>query len=132
MMRIFPLWVALAIACGNPPPDAEEPATPIEHRAEAPEPPVEARTPEELYEACRDRVELPEEDGECETDEDCTRAGCGQEVCTTVAAAEDLMSSCEMRPCFEILDTCGCNEGRCTWSIKDEVPAREGRPLLDR
>ncbi len=146
MTRITILLLALASACGQPEPGAEGGEAPVEHRVEAPAPPAEAPepseaapepvndtpvppSPQELYEACRDRVEQPQVDGECETDADCVRAGCSQEICTSTEAAADVMSTCEMRPCFEILDACGCVDGRCTWSIKDARPAREGRPL---
>lgn len=81
----------------------------------------EAPTPQSLYETCRDRVEGVETDGECETDADCARAGCGSEVCLPAKLAVDVMTTCEVRPCFSVLDTCGCNEGRCNWTLKTEI-----------
>lgn len=85
-----------------------------------------APTPASLYEECKDRVEQPQADGECTTDADCVRAGCGSEVCTTTAAAGDIMTTCEDRLCFHVLDTCGCHDGVCSWTLKDEVPERKG------
>ena len=67
---------------------------------------------------CEALVEGPQSDGECKTDADCGRGGCGNVVCATVAAAADVMTTCEDRPCFKLLDTCGCHEGRCTWTIR--------------
>lgn len=86
-------------------------------------------TAAELYGACRERVERPEADGECSSDADCVASGCSQELCTsTAAAAEGLMSTCEMRPCFKVLDACGCVEGHCRWSLKELAPGDAGLP----
>lgn len=71
-----------------------------------------------LYAECEGRVEQPESDGECTTDADCVKAGCSSERCITAASAEGLMGTCEVLPCFEVLDSCGCQEGRCRWSLK--------------
>ncbi|MBW2255419.1 MAG: eight-cysteine-cluster domain-containing protein, partial [Deltaproteobacteria bacterium] len=70
-----------------------------------------------------------EADGECNSDADCASTGCGREVCTTATA--DVMTTCEIRQCFSILDSCGCVKGRCTWSLKDEVPAMKTLKRLD-
>jgi eight-cysteine-cluster-containing protein len=134
-------------------PDAVEPETPEEPEtppvADPPEPavPEAAPTPDAppleppsvtgeptpglLYERCRDRVEQPEADGECTNDADCASSGCGSEVCTTAAAATDLMTTCEIRQCFSVLDSCGCVKGRCTWSLKTEVPPMKNLKKLD-
>lgn len=128
MIRVA--WLLLfAIACarngstGQPAP--EPPDAPVRTAPAEPDEPV-GSTPAELYAQCHDRVEMPQADGECTTDADCTRAGCGAEVCTAVASAEGLMSTCEDRICFHVLDACGCHEGRCTWTLKDEVPKPPG------
>jgi len=71
-----------------------------------------------LYAQCEDRLEQPESEGECSSDADCAPAGCSGERCITKAAAKDLMGTCEMLPCFQVVDTCGCVEGRCRWSLK--------------
>lgn len=76
------------------------------------------RTPRAMYEGCRDRVELPEAAGECTTDADCTKAGCSGEVCTTASAAASVMTACEAWDCFSVLDTCGCHDGVCGWTLK--------------
>jgi eight-cysteine-cluster-containing protein len=74
--------------------------------------------PVELYQSCKTRVEGPEETGECRIDADCATAGCSGEVCATKEAVAGLMSTCEVRPCFAALDTCGCIEGVCSWTLK--------------
>jgi eight-cysteine-cluster-containing protein len=86
---------------------------------EVPEQKPELPSPEKLYETCKDRVEQPEQDGECTADDDCARSGCGREVCTTLTAARELMTTCEKRMCFDALDQCGCADGRCSWTLKD-------------
>jgi len=98
-----------------------ETAAPVETVASA----SEEKTPRALYDECHDRVESPEAPSECSADSDCTRTGCGSEVCTTVAAAKEVMSTCEVLPCFSVLESCGCNEGTCQWTLKSEVPARK-------
>jgi len=135
----------LLVSCGGPapPPATATPPSPEDLAAAAPEapeaPPAEAptvgdglATPVEassggdnvaapdasaLYEECRTRVEGREKDGECQNDDDCSRAGCSGEVCVTTSLAAEVMTTCEVRPCFAVLDTCGCVEGRCSWSL---------------
>lgn len=133
MFRTLVVLLAVAPACGgstktNPesPQDAALPSPPPEPAAEpAPEPEQAAtpQTPEELYAACRERVEGMEKADECKVDADCASAGCGGEVCVTVAEKANVITTCEERPCFQVLDTCGCHEGKCTWTVKAEVPA---------
>jgi eight-cysteine-cluster-containing protein len=91
--------------------------------APAPAPQV---TPEELYAKCKDRMENPEEAGECKVDADCASAGCNQEVCTTVAKSKEWNTACDQQPCFQVADACGCHDGKCTWTLKKEVPAGSG------
>ena len=140
MLRVMALL--LIVSCGqkNPTPDVQD-GPPSEQAVEAPAPSPDGApeaadgsegaedaaaaaqvTPASLYEECRGRVEGRETAGECETDADCQSAGCSQEVCTTKALAAEVMSTCEVRPCFSVLDTCGCNDGVCAWSLKDTVP----------
>ncbi len=126
------LLLLLALACTEkaPPDPSTEAPVPGSDGTEAArtgledgEPPAgTARTPAEMYAECRDRVEGPEQAGECTTDADCAQAGCGQEVCTTGKMAAEVMTTCEMRLCFEVLDTCGCREGTCSWALKAEAP----------
>ncbi len=94
----------------------------------APPPPVDRATPTALYDQCHDRLELPEAAGECTTDADCGSVGCGKEVCTTTKAGAEVMSTCEDRPCFKVLDACGCHDGKCTWTLKAEAPAAAPLP----
>jgi len=84
-------------------------------------PDAAAKTNSEMYAECQARVEGKEADAECTTDADCTKAGCSSEVCVTTAAAEGLTTACDIQPCFEVLDTCGCNEGRCNWTVKPDA-----------
>lgn len=73
--------------------------------------------PSTQYAACRARVEGVEAPGECTRDADCQRAGCSQEVCVPAAKAGEVMTACDVEPCFSILDQCGCHDGLCTWSL---------------
>jgi eight-cysteine-cluster-containing protein len=106
---------------------------PVAEEAEAPpvgqppELPVDQPTPQMLYDHCHDRLEGPEVDGECSTDADCGTAGCSQEVCVPVSKKGDIITTCEILPCFGAKDACGCHEGRCTWSLKEQLD-----PMLPR
>lgn len=91
-----------------------------------------AATPQELFASCEGRVEQPEQDGECASDGDCVRAGCSSEVCTSRPSAADIMTTCEILPCFDVLDACGCVQGRCRWSLKAAIPSPALPPLLPR
>lgn len=127
--------LVLAVACGGSTraPEASVPPVPVDAPSEAPsdapdvpDPPPDGPatlpTPEKLYEMCEARVEGPSMEGECTTDADCATAGCAGEVCTTTAASADVMTTCEAKLCFKILDTCGCVDGQCSWSLKDSLP----------
>ncbi|MFK7928838.1 MAG: hypothetical protein AB8H79_11665 [Myxococcota bacterium] len=83
-------------------------------------------TPADFYAQCKDRLERPEEAGECSQDSDCAAAGCSAEKCITKTAAADLMGTCEVLPCFDAVDVCSCSAGTCSWSIKDAMPANGG------
>jgi eight-cysteine-cluster-containing protein len=108
-----------------------DPETPKDGAVENPDPvpapepptPVATQTPQQLYDECSSRVEQPQNDGECKTDADCAPTGCGGEVCTTAAEKANVVTTCEDRLCFKVLDTCGCHEGHCSWTLKAEVPA---------
>lgn len=78
-----------------------------------------AADPAAAYGMYRERLEGPEADGECSTDADCARAGCSSEVCAPAAQAASISTTCEVLPVFAILDSCGCVEGRCSWSVKE-------------
>jgi eight-cysteine-cluster-containing protein len=80
---------------------------------------VPQATGAELYGSCRERVEGRETEGECAADSDCVAAGCSGEICLAQEAAKGLMGTCEVLPCFQALDACGCVEGMCRWSIKE-------------
>lgn len=82
-----------------------------------------------LYDECHDRVEGQQAPGECASDADCARAGCSQEVCVPRAAAGDVMTTCEVLPCFAVLDACGCHEGVCSWTVKASAPTPMPRPI---
>jgi eight-cysteine-cluster-containing protein len=77
-----------------------------------------SRSPAELYADCKDRVEGEDKPGECQSDSDCQKSGCSSELCiSTTQAAQGIMSTCEVRPCFEVLSSCGCEAGVCSWSV---------------
>ncbi|MEZ4240259.1 MAG: hypothetical protein R3F59_29710 [Myxococcota bacterium] len=120
----------LATACkpkssDAPPPAATDEVAPVPAEPEPAPEPEPAATPQSLYEACIDRVELPQADGECTKDEDCATAGCGNEVCTSTKEQANVMTTCEDRLCFKVLEACGCHEGHCSWTLKAEVPAEQ-------
>lgn len=78
------------------------------------------RSAAELYSECEERVEGRSVAGECQSDADCQRAGCSGELCISKQeAALGPMSTCEVRPCFAVLQACGCQEGICRWSVGD-------------
>ena len=104
----------------------DPPLTPLDSPppapAEAPTPPVPSpgSTPvsaQQLYDACRARVEEPQVVGECASDADCASTGCSQEMCVAAKAADGLLATCEILPCFATLDTCGCHAGVCSWTL---------------
>ncbi|HNH46402.1 MAG TPA: hypothetical protein PKY30_05165 [Myxococcota bacterium] len=89
---------------------------------------VESPTPQDaasLYNACMQRVEGTQTAGECTTDADCAIAGCSREVCVPAAKAGEIITTCEVLPCFSVLSACGCKEGLCSWTV-----AEGARPLL--
>ncbi len=118
----------LLVACKNGgadgPAAGAEPKSPAPVSAPPPSAPVAAPLePKSLYAECHDRLELPQGEGECKADTDCAVSGCGKEVCTTVKGATDLMTTCENKPCFTVVENCGCHAGACTWNLKAEMPA---------
>ena len=135
--------MALALGCAKTPePEAEAAAAaPVEAPAavtktapEEPPPlsgkllkPVQPGTivvddPAKAYEECKTRVEGADVAGECGADTDCVSTGCSKELCVSkTAAGEGLISPCEVLPCFSVLDSCGCNQGVCQWSVKDKA-----------
>jgi eight-cysteine-cluster-containing protein len=88
------------------------------------------RTPRALYAACQDRVEGAGASGECASDADCARAGCASEVCVAAKQAPEVMTGCDVLDCFSVLDSCGCHDGLCTWTLK--LPAPGPTPLPAR
>jgi eight-cysteine-cluster-containing protein len=60
------------------------------------------------------RFELPEAQGECAQDVDCSSAGCSAEVCTTSKQAPEVWTTCDAtHPGTEFY--CGCVAARCRW-----------------
>jgi len=77
-----------------------------------------AGDPAALYAACEQRVEGADKPAECAVDADCTSAGCSSEMCISRAEADlGVMSTCEVLPCFSVLETCGCDAGVCRWQV---------------
>lgn len=123
----------LALACAHdpveaPPPEPATPSTPpsaqpvVFGEADAAGnptvliAPTQGGDPKALYEGCRARVEGETKDGECTTAADCAPAGCSKEVC--VPKSVNVTTTCDVQPCFAVLDSCGCNAGHCEWSLK--------------
>ena len=127
----------MALACAKDVPSQPQPVDPVEtvEKVEISNdaPPLKllqplktpnpiTDNPESLYETCRVRVEGSSESGECKTDADCATAGCSSEVCVSKAtAASGLNTTCEVLPCFSVLDSCGCIEGTCSWALKEST-----------
>ncbi len=111
---------APAVPQEDPTPSLTPPGAPKAGKSPPPvaqPPPI---SPAELYAQCRSRVEGEETPSECSSDSDCTKAGCSGELCiSTAAAANGPMSTCEVRPCFQVLQACGCVDGFCRWSVGD-------------
>jgi len=108
------LLVLSTVGCGS---NRSAPPVPVPTSVPAPVPAPDL-SPAALYADCALLVEGPQADAECTTDADCGRGGCGNVVCTTAVAATDVMTTCEDRPCFAVLDACGCHDGRCTWTVR--------------
>lgn len=149
-MRAVPLLFLVALACGkgSPAPGSTEgsvtakrgPAEPATPTVDAPVADDDASAPEDtakdagdiaLPEECAGRVEGPESDGECTQDSDCARAGCSSEVCTAATSASDVMTTCEVLPCFDRLERCGCVQGRCRWSLSQAGAPKAPLPPID-
>ena len=125
------LWVLLSTDCVQRPstvPGAPE-AAPAERGTVAAAPgsgsgvdgaPLD---PQSLYEGCRDRVEGTETDRECAQDADCVKTGCSSELCIAKSAAAGVMSTCEVRTCFQVLESCTCQQGHCRWVVGARKPA---------
>jgi eight-cysteine-cluster-containing protein len=129
------LPLLLALACRHEPAPAAPPSSVVAEAPAAVEPPpapssafAEGATPASVFAGCRDRMELPEVAGECKADADCATAGCGSEVCTSTASAKDVMTTCEVLPCFQVVDACGCHEGKCSWTLDDALPTLRALP----
>lgn len=120
VVRFWMLWVSIAVGCtGSTPGAAGQGPGPASAPAVQPDlAPAAKQDAAALYAECEARLEQPEADAECAADSDCAPAGCSSERCITKVAAADLMGTCEVLPCFEVVDTCGCSEGRCRWTLK--------------
>jgi eight-cysteine-cluster-containing protein len=142
-MFVRSLLIVLLVGCGrgaSSAPGDPPPVPALERRdgdgsvsdATPSSPSAPAATPRELYGSCEARVEQPEVPGECSSDTDCVRGGCSSEVCTSRQGAADVMTTCEILPCFDVLDACACVDGRCRWSLKPTIPTPALPPLLPR
>lgn len=99
-----------------------EPAAPPVFMSEPAPPPASspAGTPPDapaLYAACQERVEGKTAPGECKVDGDCAKAGCSSEVCVATVNAADVITSCDVLPCFAVLKACGCVDTQCKWEV---------------
>lgn len=125
------IWILLlTMACNYWQPEAKPTAKEL-----APSKPISSvvlADPVSAYAACEERVEGPEEAGECGAESDCVQAGCSGELCVAVTSATEAFSSCEQRLCFNALDSCSCQQGRCRWTLKDPAPALPGSKALER
>jgi eight-cysteine-cluster-containing protein len=130
--------LAILLLCGCAQPSSSGAPAPAPTPVEPP--PVAAAAPgtgsgsggpdaQALYEGCRERVEGTESDGECASDADCARTGCSAELCVAKKGAEGVVSTCEARPCFQVLEACACRSGRCRWVVGKSpiaIPGGEG------
>src|SRR5262249_11833090 len=58
------------------------------------------------------RVEAPDAENACSSDQDCAKQGCSDEVC--VSAPASVVTSCDWHEWFPRED-CGCVDGTCMW-----------------
>ncbi len=107
------MFLVLA-GCGGDDRAAIEAKTAPDQVVEQPRPP---ERPGDLYAACRERVEGPESPQECAEASDCKTTGCSGELCVPVGLEEQL-TTCDVLPCYSVLDKCGCTEGFCRWSVR--------------
>jgi eight-cysteine-cluster-containing protein len=123
-MRLLMTYAALMfVACsGSPPPATTPEPAPAPAPEAAPEPAPKKVSAQSMYDECKGRVEGPSAAGECTKDDDCAVGGSSGEVCVTTLFAAELVTAAEKMPCFAVLDTCTCQKGTCTWTVKDEVP----------
>ncbi|MEE2752078.1 MAG: hypothetical protein VX519_11670 [Myxococcota bacterium] len=114
-------WILILVSCLGEGSNGSEPnVTAPEATQEAENSAVSALDPKKalaLYTGCQERVEGVEQAEECVQDSDCKAYGCSGEVCGAVGESEGL-TSCEVLPCYRVLDQCGCTEGRCRWSVR--------------
>jgi eight-cysteine-cluster-containing protein len=120
-MRLLCLVICAACHVAAADPAPLPPSAPPAPASEVASTPV-AQTPSQLYAVCRERVERPEAAGECAADADCGRAGCSAEVCVPAASAVDVITTCEVQPCFAVLDACACHGGVCQWTLLETAP----------
>lgn len=128
----MPLFIAAALALlvscrtASPPALSPEPGSPAASTRGLPVPSEAAGPldPAAAYQACRERVEGPEQEGECKVDADCRVGGCSGEICAASGALDGWMSTCEILPCFQVLQSCGCQAGRCSWTVGAPDPSR--------
>lgn len=121
------MWLLLACSPNVPDPEVTPDPPP---KIVQPMTHITVENGQAIYDECRPRVEGPAEAaGECTTDADCARAGCNGEVCATAAEAPDLMTTCEIRLCYHLLDSCSCVEGVCGWSIHPDGESVETWPF---
>ncbi len=120
-----PAQVQQAAAQAQPIPEvsAEPPGEPAADQEPPPELPTDGPTPQQLYDQCGGRLENPEAEGECTTDADCGRAGCSQEACVAASRKGEVMTTCEVRPCFGVLEACTCQGGLCRWTLEQGSPS---------
>ena len=136
------LALLLGLGCATAPPEGVPPRSAASTQPAAghttnakgtAQPPVDVDasrpTAAVMYEQCRDRVEGRQMPSECTTDADCVATGCSGEVCLPRSMADGLVTTCEVLPCFAVLDSCGCVEGSCSWSVKDDHAAGGGIPV---
>lgn len=123
-MRWIPVSALVLMSCAgcDRPVEAAGPSGKPDVSVAPSEDPTSPFTVASLYADCRDRVEKPEEPGECTSDEECVRAGGSLEICTTVTASQDLISTAELRPCFRVLEACTCQDTQCSWTLKEQLP----------
>ncbi|MFH1467239.1 MAG: eight-cysteine-cluster domain-containing protein [Pseudomonadota bacterium] len=137
LVALFVLFACNVHTENSPPPEAAaalavpvqpqaipeaEPASPVGREPPTVPLPVDSPPPAALYDQCHDRLEgRGEQDGECAVDSDCATAGCSQEVCVPAAKKGDVITTCEILPCFGAVEACGCHEGRCTWTLRTEL-----------
>lgn len=75
-----------------------------------------------LFSACNQINKNQIEEKECNTNSDCSVAGCSSQICTTKEEAKNTITTCEFKQEYECLKLteCKCISNECKWGLNQE------------